>query len=56
MPVFVSADVKVRMSPVTATMAFTLLTILIFGAETGTVSVFETAFPPSCLPSGKVKM
>ncbi|MNE32271.1 hypothetical protein D3C80_1258740 [compost metagenome] len=55
-PVFVSTEVKVRISPVTASMAFTLFTTLILGAETGTVSVFETVFPPSCRPSGRVKV
>lgn len=56
MLVFVSTEVNLRMSPVTASMAFTLLTILTLGAETGTLSVFETAFIPSCRPSGRVKL
>lgn len=44
---FVSTEVKVRISPVPASMALTLLTTLTFGAETGTVRVFDTVLLPS---------
>ncbi|MNI37664.1 hypothetical protein D3C73_917660 [compost metagenome] len=56
MLLFVSTEVKVTMSPVTASMAFTLFTMLTLGAETGTASVLEAALPPSCRPSGSVKV
>jgi hypothetical protein len=47
MLLFVRTEVNVRISPVTALIAFTLFTTLTLGAETGIESIFDTTFPPS---------
>ena len=47
MLLFVSTEVNVRISPVTAEDTLTLFKTLTLGAETGTESVLDTISPPS---------
>ncbi|MNY74409.1 hypothetical protein D3C86_2134350 [compost metagenome] len=53
-PLFVTTDVKVRVSPLTTELALWLLTMLTLGAETLTAVVLEPDEPVKILPSGNV--